>query len=232
MSHSRRKHRGPSSGAWRYHVARLYMKVLGWKVEGQLPDTAKGVVIAAPHTSSWDLPHMIAVAWMFDLNLSWIGKHTLFQGKTGAFMRWLGGIPVDRRARHGAVAQVVEHFDVSEALLLAIAPSGTRAHSACWKSGFYHMAVGARVPIICSFLDYDRKVGGVGLSFVPSGDIKADMNRLRAFYGPIGAKYPERVSTIRLRDENAAVSVTVADEPAAGQGDHAAATVPAVGVAV
>lgn len=208
------------------------MKVFGWEVEGELPDTPKGILIAAPHTSGWDLPHMIAVAWMFDLKLSWIGKHTLFQGKTGPFMKWLGGIPVDRRARHGAVAQVVDHFKAADALLLAIAPAGTRAHSDCWKSGFYHMAVGAQVPVICAFLDYRRKIGGVGPAFIPSGDIKADMDRFRAFYGNVEALYPERVSTIRLRDEGAGETPAVHEVVAAkrvgeGASTSAAAALPA-----
>ena len=145
---------------------------------------------------------MIAVAWMFDLKLSWIGKHTLFDGKAGGFMRWLGGIPVDRRARHGAVAQVVDHIDGSDSIMLAIAPAGTRAYRDSWKSGFYHMAAGSQVPIICGFLDFDRKVGGVGPSFIPSGDLKADMDRVRGFYENVGGLYPDMVSAIRLRDED------------------------------
>jgi len=195
-------HPGPKPRLWTYFVGRAYLKVAGWKIEGELPDSAKGVLIAAPHTSGWDLPYMLAVAWTYRLDLNWIGKHTLFRGPIrGSFLRWLGGIAVDRRSRNGVVAQIVDHFDDSDAMALAIAPAGTRGQAKHWKSGFYHIAHGAQVPIICGFLDFKRKVGGVGPSFVPSGDIAEDMDRIRAFYDGIEGMHRDRKTAVRLREE-------------------------------
>ena len=195
-------HPGPKTPLWTYLVGRAYLKVAGWKTEGELPNSSKGVLIAAPHTSGWDLPYMLAVAWVYRLDLHWIGKHTLFRGPIrGPFLRWLGGIAVDRRSRNGVVAQIVNHFDDNDTMVLAIAPAGTRGQAKHWKSGFYHIAHGAQVPIICGFLDFERKVGGVGLSFIPSGDIAKDMDRIRAFYEGIEGMYRDRKTEVRLREE-------------------------------
>jgi 1-acyl-sn-glycerol-3-phosphate acyltransferase len=194
----------PASSRALYAVGAAYLKLAGWTTSGELPPSAKGVLIAAPHTSGWDLPYMLAVAWVYGLELSWLGKHTLFAGWRGPFMRWLGGVPVDRRAPHGLVAGVVAQLDASDGMILAIAPAGTRTSGGRWRSGFYHIANDARVPIICGFLDYGRKVGGVGPSFVPSGDVRADMDRIRAFYRGITGRYPDVVHTIELREELAA----------------------------
>jgi len=211
------EHRGPSSGLLAYALGRGFLTVAGWRIEGTLPHSPKGVMIAAPHTSGWDLPYMLATAWVFRLKLNWLGKHTLFKG-VGAALRWTGGIPVDRRARHGAVHQVVQHFEQSEGIFLAISPAGTRSRSNCWKSGFYHIANDARVPIICGFLDYRRKVAGVGPSFVPTGDVKADMDRIREFYRGIVGHRDEQTSSIRLREEEQAdETATAAQIPVAAE---------------
>ena len=206
-------HRGPKSSRLAYWVGRAYLTVAGWDTEGDLPEyMSKGILIAAPHTSNWDLPFMLAVAWVYRLDLSWIGKHTLFESALGnKFFTWLGGIPVDRRARHGAVGQIIDRFDATDQLYIAIAPMGTRSKGKHWKSGFYHMAHGASVPIICGFLDYDRKRAGVGPVFVPTGDVKADMDRLRAFYEKVGALRPELKTDIRLADEEPAPLREVAE---------------------
>jgi 1-acyl-sn-glycerol-3-phosphate acyltransferase len=196
-------HTGPSSSLVSYAVGRGYLALAGWRIEGELPDSSKGILIAAPHTSGWDLPYMLATAWVFRLKLNWLGKHTLFEGWRGGFMSFLGGLPVNRGARHGVVGQVADRFRESDALWLAIAPAGTRSKRDHWKSGFYHIAREARVPIICGFLDYKRKVAGVGPSFVPTGNIKADMDRIRAFYRDIGARKPESDTLVRLLEEDA-----------------------------
>ena len=195
------EHSGPRAKLWTYYVGRAYLKALGWETEGELPDDAKAVLIAAPHTSNWDLPHMLAVAWVFRLRLRWMGKHTIFKGMAGPFMRWLGGLPVDRRASHGVVQQVADHFKASDQIILAIAPSGTRKRTEHWKSGFYHIASQADVPILCGFLDFKRKVAGVGPAIQPSGDIQADMDKIRAFYEGMEGLFPEKQAAIRLKDE-------------------------------
>ncbi|MBM4360613.1 MAG: lysophospholipid acyltransferase family protein [Deltaproteobacteria bacterium] len=184
-----------------YGIAQAYLAVFGWKLEGEMPPLRKAIFIAAPHTSAWDAPFMLAVAWSFRMRLSFIAKHTLLEGLKGPFMRWLGAVPVDRRAPLGQVAQIVLRMNESDGMFLAIAPEGTRSLAEHWKSGFYRMAVGANVPIVCGFLDYERKVGGLGPVFVPSGDIVADMERIRAFYEPIRGCKPDQFATPRLREE-------------------------------
>jgi 1-acyl-sn-glycerol-3-phosphate acyltransferase len=183
----------------------LYLRLSGWRVEGRFPDAAKAVVIAAPHTSNWDLPLMLAVAYVLDIRPAWLGKRELFRWPFGWLMRRLGGVPVDRRARQDLVQQAVDRFDTVDRLHLVVPPSGTRRRATHWKSGFYHIARGARVPIVCAFLDYRRKVGGIGPALTPSGDLAADMDNLRAFYADITGRFPGSTTPVRLLEEDQTV---------------------------
>jgi 1-acyl-sn-glycerol-3-phosphate acyltransferase len=201
MRQSQAKHGGPKAKLWTYYVGRAYLRAIGWTTEGELPTDPKAVLIAAPHTSNWDLAHMLAVAWVFRLRLRWLGKHTIFKGAAGPVMRWLGGIPVDRRSPHGVVQQVVDHFADTDTIVLAIAPPGTRKRTKNWKSGFYHIAAQAQVPILCGFLDFGRRVGGVGPAIMPSGDVQRDMDRIREFYAGMEGKFPDFQAEILLKDE-------------------------------
>jgi 1-acyl-sn-glycerol-3-phosphate acyltransferase len=140
----------------------FYLRLSGWRVEGRIPEDGKAVVIAAPHTSNWDLPLMLAVSYVLGIRPAWLGKVELFRWPFGGLMRWLGGLPVDRRVRQNLVQQAVARLDAVERLYLVIPPSGTRSRATHWKSGFYHIACGARVPIVCAFLDYRRGVGASG----------------------------------------------------------------------
>ncbi len=178
----------------------LYLRVFGWRVEGRLPEGTKAVAIAAPHTSNWDLPLMLAVSYVLGVKPSWLGKRQLFRGPLGWLLRRLGGVPVDRGRRTNLVQQVADYFGTVDQLFLVIPPSGTRKRATHWKSGFYHIARGARVPIICAFLDYRRKVGGIGPTVVP-GDVRADMEMIRAFYAPVMGKYPALTTPVRLLEE-------------------------------
>jgi 1-acyl-sn-glycerol-3-phosphate acyltransferase len=182
-----------------------FLRASGWRLEGGLPDgLKKAVVIAAPHTSNWDMPFMLAVAFALGVRPAWLGKKELFRPPFGWLMRALGGIPVDRSRRTNLVEQAVQRFAERDALMLVIPPSGTRRRVAAWKSGFYHVARGARVPIVCSYLDYARRRGGIGPVFVPSTDLGADMDRLRVFYAGVRGKYPENETPVRLPEEDAA----------------------------
>jgi 1-acyl-sn-glycerol-3-phosphate acyltransferase len=192
-----------SIGRFGYALGALWLRLFGWKVEGRLPDAPKTVVIAAPHTSNWDMPFMLAVAYVLGLRPAWLGKKELFVGPLGPLFRFLGGVPVDRSKRANLVQEVAERFADVERLFLVIPPSGTRSRAPHWKSGFYHIARAAGVPIVCSFLDYRRKVGGIGPVIVPTGDIGADMEKLRAFYSGITGRYPERTTPVRLAEEDA-----------------------------
>ena len=183
-------------------LGRLFLRLAGWRVEGRFPDAAKAVVIAAPHTSNWDLPLMLAVAYALDIRPAWLGKRELFRWPFGWLMRRLGGVPVDRRARQDLVQQAVDRFDAVDRLHLVVPPSGTRGRATHWKSGFYHIARGARVPIVCAFLDYGRKVGGIGPVLAASGDLAADMGAIRAFYASITGKFPASTTPARLLEED------------------------------
>ena len=193
-----------SRGAGRFTrgLGGLYLRLSGWRVEGRFPDAAKAVVIAAPHTSNWDLPLMLAVAYVLGIRPAWLGKRELFRWPFGWLMRRLGGLPVDRGARQNLVQQAVDRFDAVDRLHLVIPPSGTRRRATHWRSGFYHIARGARVPIVCGFLDYRRKVGGIGPALTPSGDLAADMVDLRAFYADITGKFPASTTPVRLLEED------------------------------
>jgi 1-acyl-sn-glycerol-3-phosphate acyltransferase len=180
----------------------LYLRLSGWRVEGRFPDVARAVVIAAPHTSNWDLPLMLAVAYVLGIRPAWLGKRELFRWPFGWFMRWLGGLPVDRGARGNLVQQAVDRFAAVERLHLVVPPSGTRSRATHWKSGFYHIARGARVPIVCTFLDYRRRVGGIGPLLAASGDVVADMRRIREFYADIAGKFPASTTPVRLVEED------------------------------
>lgn len=188
---------------FRRAVGDAWLKAFGWEVEGGAPDVPKGVVVAAPHTSNWDFPFSLAIAFSLDLDIAWLGKHTLFDPPFGTLLRWLGGIPVDRRARHDLVSQVVSVLNQRERLLILVPPEGTRSRAKRWKTGFYYIAVGAKVPIILGFLDFEKKRGGLGEVFYPSGHIDADMAILQSFYRDIKGKHPDRMGEIRLADQPA-----------------------------
>lgn len=173
-------------------LAFAFLKVFGWRLEGRLPDVDKLVVIAAPHTSNWDLPVLLSVAFALRAKACWLGKHTLFRRPFGFLFRWMGGIPVYRSASHNTVAQSVEMFRNSERLILTIPPEGTRGKVSHWKTGFYYIALGAEIPIAMAFIDYKRKASGVGPTVYPTGDIEADMEIIRNFYTNVTAKYPDK----------------------------------------
>lgn len=192
--------RAGRSGAWtplRLWLGRVYLRLLGWRVEGAIPDEPKFVAIAAPHTSYWDFPHMIAFAFATGQHVCFLMKASLFIGPLGTLFRALGGIPVDRASSGGLVESVAREFAEHDALIVVIAPEGTRARGEYWKSGFYHLAKRAGVPIALGFLDYGRGVVGYGPLFWPGGD--ADEQRLAAFYADKRGRYPENETPPRLR---------------------------------
>jgi 1-acyl-sn-glycerol-3-phosphate acyltransferase len=145
---------------------------------------------------------MLAVSYVLGIRPAWLGKKELFRWPFGGVMRWLGGIPVDRRVRQNHVEQAVLAFAAADRLYLVIPPSGTRSRATHWRSGFYHIARGARVPIMCAFLDYRRKVGGIGPVLMTSSSVAADMAEIRAFYAGVTGRYPELQTPVRLLEED------------------------------
>lgn len=184
------------------------MRLTGWRLFGEKPPFAKYVFIAAPHTSNWDLAYMLAMATLLDMRISWMGKDTLFVGPMGWLMRRLGGIPIERHLRKNVVKATAEKFAQTDELALAVPAEGTRSYVDYWKSGFYHIAREANVPVVMSILDWSKREGGIGPSFVPSGDLVADMNKVRAFYAGATGRFPKKVGRIRLREEDAQLEST------------------------
>ena len=176
----------------------LVLRLIRWRMVGELP-ARKCVIIGAPHTSNWDFPLALLAFWTLPIPARWVAKHTIFRWPVAGLLKRLGGIPLDRTATRDFVRQVIEWFEREDELSLVIAPEGTRSHRDYWRSGFYWIAHGAGVPIVLGFVDYANRVGGLGDSFIPSGDIEADMERIRSFYADKTGRHPEKLSQIRLR---------------------------------
>ncbi|MCZ8235559.1 MAG: lysophospholipid acyltransferase family protein [Inhella sp.] len=172
--------------------SRLYLRLAGWRVEGAL-GADKCVLIAAPHTSNWDLPLTLMTAFVLDLRLHWLGKHTIFKFPFGPVMRWLGGIAVHRHQNNNLVANSAQALrDFQGKVQLIIPPEGTRDKVTTWKTGFYWIAHGAGVPIQLAYMDYAHKRVGLGPLLQPSGDIEADMVTIKAFYAPFMGKHAHK----------------------------------------
>ncbi|HPW85490.1 MAG TPA: lysophospholipid acyltransferase family protein [Rhodoferax sp.] len=167
-----------------------YLKLTGWKVQGSLPpECAKSVFIAAPHTSNWDLPNTLMVAFALRLNIYWMGKEQIFKPPFRGLMQWLGGISVNRQQATNMVAASVEAIEAADGpVQLIVPPEGTRSKVRYWKTGFYYIALGAKVPIVMAYMDYEKKISGLGPVFMPTGDIEADMVKIKAFYAPFKGK--------------------------------------------
>lgn len=172
----------------------FFLKAKGWKIEGSLPEGAsKCVFIAAPHTSNWDLPYTLMVAFALRVNIYWMGKQSIFSFPFGGLMRWLGGIPVNRKASSNLVAASAQALiDADGPVQLVIPPEGTRSKTPYWKTGFYYIALSANVPILMAYMDYKRKISGIGPMLHPSGDIEKDMAIVKAFYAPFKGKNAEQ----------------------------------------
>jgi 1-acyl-sn-glycerol-3-phosphate acyltransferase len=191
--------RPPDYPAWLAALGHLIFRLIGWRVEGQVPNVPKFVMIGAYHTSNFDGVLLVGTAWILRARLEWLGKQALFQPPLGGLMRAVGGIPVDRRGSTNAVDQVVQTFSEREKLALVIAPEGTRKRTGYWKTGFYYIALGANVPLVLGFLDYRRRVAGVGPVIYPSGDIQADMEQIKAFYATVTPRYPANKGEVILK---------------------------------
>lgn len=169
-----------------------FLRFTGWKVEGALPpEAAKSVFIAAPHTSNWDLPYTLMVAFALRLDPYWMGKQSIFKAPFAGVMKWLGGIPVNREQSTNLVAASANAIRAADGpLQLIVPPEGTRSKTRYWKTGFYYIALSAQVPIIMAYMDYSTKRSGLGPLFKPTGDVEADMTAIKAFYAAFKGKNP------------------------------------------
>lgn len=155
------------------------LTLLGWRIEGVIPDVPKLVLIAAPHTSNWDFVVGIAAKLALRLRVMWLGKDSLFRAPFGGILRALGGVPVDRKASHDVVRQVIDEFARNERMILGLAPEGTRKPVTRWRTGFYHIAHGAGVPIVPVALNWGARALQIGPPFTTTGDVEADVEALR-----------------------------------------------------
>jgi 1-acyl-sn-glycerol-3-phosphate acyltransferase len=177
-------------------MAHGILKLLGWELIGDFPDLPKYILVGAPHTTNWDFPFAMLMMFASGVHFNWIAKDSLFRGPWGWLLRKIGGIPVWRDRKSNFVSQIVEAFDRSSRLIIAISPEGTRSLVTRWKTGFYYMATGAQVPIVMGFIDYRRKQVGVGPVIYPSEDIEETFAQLRSFYSDKTGKYPEKQGKI------------------------------------
>lgn len=183
---------GPLAAA----LGRFMMGVRGWRVEGNLPDVPRMVLIVAPHTSNWDFLTGLWVKLAMRMGARFVGKHTLFRFPLGVFMRWLGGVPVDRGAAAGFAGEAARAVRDAERMTLVIAPEGTRRRTDRWKSGFYRIAMDAGVPIVAAGFDYPRKLVLFAPPFTPTGDYESDLAFLRGLYRPEMALRPENYGSL------------------------------------
>lgn len=174
-------------------ISKLYYKLYGWKVAESFPkDLKKCVILGAPHTDYRDFFYGLAGMQIAGLNINYLAKKELFKFPFGFVFSSTGGIPVDRNQSANIVDQVIEIFNQETEFFFALSPEATRGVVKKWKSGFYHIALGAKVPIVPAYLDYKNKHFGFGPAFMPTGDTAKDLSFFKEFYKTKTAKVPEK----------------------------------------
>jgi 1-acyl-sn-glycerol-3-phosphate acyltransferase len=163
-------------------LAILILRLVGWTSKGSKVSVPKYVLIGAPHTSNWDFPLMLLVVLELRLQLYWMGKHTLFPLPFSGLMKWLGGIPINRTRSHNVVFDIVAQFKSNDNFVVLVPPEGTRRRVSEWKTGFYHIANNAEVPILMGYVDAGKKEAGFADFFYPTGELESDMKEIRSFY--------------------------------------------------
>lgn len=185
----------------RRFAARVFWSLSRWRLVAEAPPERPTVIVGAPHTSNWDFVFMLAMAWRLDVSIRWLGKSSLFRGWSGPIMRAWGGIPVDRDDPSRVVGEVLERIHAGEVFGLVITPDGTRKPHAYWKSGFYRIARDAGLPVTLGFVDRTTMTAGLGPTFMLTGDVREDMDRIRAFFADKAGVRPDRRVEPRLREE-------------------------------
>jgi len=188
----------PLARGMRARVAWRLLRMLGWRVTLATPVPMKCVILFYPHTSNWDFPAGLLAKWVLGIDFRWVGKDTMFASPLGPLFRRWGGIPVNRRESSGFVAQMHAALESHDDFRLAIAPEGTRASVPRWRSGFWHLARAAKVPIGLAYIDYAHREIGVGAWLETTADADADVARMAAFYARFTAKRPENAGPVRL----------------------------------
>jgi 1-acyl-sn-glycerol-3-phosphate acyltransferase len=183
----------PRWGGWLSRaLARALLRLFGWRLELHFPDVPKLVLTGGPHTSNWDGIFGVSAILAAGVRINWFAKDSLFRWPFGSLLVWLGGVPIRRDKARGVVEQTADIFAEKERIYIVVAPEGTRSRAPDWKSGFYRIAVAAKVPIQIAYMDYRRKVVGTGPLIWPSGDYAADLETIQAFYRTVTPRHPER----------------------------------------
>ena len=179
-------------------LSRLILKLIGWKLDERVPETQRYVLIAYPHTSNWDFILGMLAKWGMGLPINWVAKHSMFWGPFKPMFIAMGGVPLNREKTTGFIQKNIELFAQREQFILGLMPEGTRSKTDHWKTGFYHIAHGANVPIALAYLDYKNKVIGIGEIIQSSGDIHADFANIKAFYQDKIGYRPEYQSDMNI----------------------------------
>jgi 1-acyl-sn-glycerol-3-phosphate acyltransferase len=186
----------------RAFIGRNILRLIGWRAEGWKDLPPKCIIIGHPHTSNWDFILFLFARWAMGLKIHFVGKHTLFKPPLGWLMRAIGGVAVNRSGGQNSVAAIAEVFEHHERLALGIAPSGSRSYNSHWRSGFYHIAKTAQVPIVLGYVDYTEKLVGLSQFAVElTGDVPTDMDKIRSFYADKKGRYPAKQNPMFLRSE-------------------------------
>lgn len=175
------------------------MRLRGWSFAGERPADRKFLLVGAPHTSNWDFILTLALIGHFDLPLRYFTKDTIFKGPFNAFFRSLGAIPIDRSRKLNMVERSIEALKTHDEIVIGILPEGTRKRTDFWKSGFYHIAHGAGVPLVLAKVDGEAMCVSLGLRLETTGDIEADMEKIAAFYAGVKAIYPDKFGPVRVK---------------------------------
>jgi 1-acyl-sn-glycerol-3-phosphate acyltransferase len=173
-------------------IGKLALWALRWRVHGEIPNLSKFVIIAAPHTSNWDFVVGIAAKLALGLQVLWLGKDSLFRPPFDTIMRALGGMPVDRTTSRDVVDAMIREFGRRDKLVLALAPEGTRRKVERWRTGFYHIAHGARVPIVTVAIDGEARALQLGPPFHTTGDLDADVRELQSRFARVNGVKRQR----------------------------------------
>ncbi|WP_350271100.1 1-acyl-sn-glycerol-3-phosphate acyltransferase [Brevibacterium sp. CBA3109] len=182
-------------------AARVFWTFSRWKLVTQPAPDRPTVLIGAPHTSNWDFVVMLAIAWSQRIEVHWLGKKSLFTGWRGPIMRGLGGIPVDRADPKRVVAEMIDRVHSGDVFGLVVTPDGTRKGHTHWKSGFYRIAQQTGMPVTLGFVDRTTLTTGLGPTIEVTGNVTADMDRIRSFYADKSGIRPENRVEPRLREE-------------------------------
>ena len=189
-------------------LALRILQLIGWRLLYKPLPGPHGVVVVYPHTSNWDVVIGLLGKWALGLPFNWLGKESLFRGLTGktigVLLRRWHGIPVERRTATGATARLAQDMNAAKWCWIALAPEGTRDYSPHWRSGFYHLALAAKVPLLMVYMDYPNKTLGVVDTMMLTGDVERDMAAIAAVYKGRHGLHPANEAPIIIAPQRSA----------------------------